>query len=153
MATILKNCRLIFISLFSICLLVSCSDRAEISTTVEEESRWYTPAQLLSGTEVFAANCAQCHGDTAQGLADDWREKLEDGTFPPPPLDGTAHAWHHPQSVLLQVIDNGGAEFGGTMPAFATTLSQNEKLSAIAYFQSFWNDDIYTQWTKMGGVN
>jgi len=116
-------------------------------------ARWYNEAQQQAGSQVFAQNCALCHGDTAQGLTADWREKLADGSFPPPPLNGSAHAWHHPQAVLLQVIDNGGEAFGGKMPAFATVLEQSEKLEAIAYFQSFWSDEIYSQWEQMGGTN
>jgi len=102
---------------------------------------------------VFADNCAQCHGDYAEGLVSDWRARLDDGSFPPPPLNGSAHAWHHPNSVLLQVINTGGAAFGGNMPAFENVLNQAYKLAAIAYFQSYWNDEIYAQWQKMGGSN
>jgi len=136
--------------LFSSCALLACSDKQDF---VADEGRWYDSAQLAMGETVFADNCAQCHGDAAQGLTSDWKQKLDDGSFPPPPLDGSAHAWHHPQSVLLQVIDNGGAEFGGKMPAFATVLDQEEKLSAMAYFQNFWTDEIYSQWMDMGGNN
>ena len=38
------------------------------------------------------------------------------------------------------------------MPAFANRISETEKLAAIAYFQSFWNDDIYGNWEQMGGT-
>ena len=131
-------------------ILSSCKE--EQLTSVDGD-RWYGDSQLARGAEVFAVNCAQCHGSEAQGLVADWRQKQEDGSFPPPPLNGSAHAWHHPQSVLMQVIDNGGAAFGGKMPAFATVLEQAEKLSAIAYFQSFWSDEIYQQWEDMGGNN
>ena len=94
-----------------------------------------------------------CHGENAEGLVSDWRQRLDDGSLPPPPLNGTAHAWHHPNAVLLQVINNGGAAFGGKMPAFAEVLDESEKLAAIAYFQNFWSDKIYAQWTQIGGSN
>ena len=118
-----------------------------------EAGRWYSQTQVDTGTMVFADNCAQCHGDTAEGLVSDWRARLDDGSFPPPPLNGSAHAWHHPNSVLLQVINTGGAAFGGNMPAFENVLNEADKLAAIAYFQSYWNDEIYAQWQKMGGSN
>jgi len=89
----------------------------------------------------------------ARGLVADWRQKLDDDSFPPPPLNGSAHAWHHPRSVLLQVIDNGGAEFGGKMPAFASILDSQQKLAAIAYIQSLWDDETYAKWLLMGGIN
>lgn len=132
-------------------LLTGCSDPAE--QAISANQRWYTAAQVTLGADVFAQNCAECHGESAQGLVADWRQTLADGSFPPPPLNGTAHAWHHPRSVLLQVIDNGGSEFGGKMPGFATVLDDDEKLAVIAFFQDFWNDEIYAQWMQMGGTN
>ena len=114
--------------------------------------RWYSVEQVQTGSKVFQDHCAQCHGAQAQGVTADWRARLEDGSFPPPPLNGSAHAWHHPLSVLLQVINQGGVPLGGQMPAFANRILDTEKLAAIAYFQSFWNDDIYGNWEQMGGT-
>ena len=67
--------------------------------------RWYSVEQIQTGSRVFQDECAQCHGAQAQGITADWRERLDDGSFPPPPLNGSAHAWHHPLSVLLQLIN------------------------------------------------
>lgn len=132
-------------------LQVSCSEPE--AEPEPDTSRWYRESQVTAGAQVFTLNCAQCHGERAQGLVSDWRQRLDDGSLPAPPLDGSAHAWHHPQSVLLQVINSGGADFGGNMPSFATELDETEKLAVIAYFQSFWSDEIYDQWIQMGGVN
>ncbi len=143
--------------------LASCEEQAAVeeagsasrpsANTGSAVSRWYSDAQVVMGREVFTQNCAVCHGAEAQGAEGDWREKLDDGSFRPPPLDGSAHAWHHPQEILLRVIDYGGAAMGGKMPEFIDVLDQEEKLAAIAYFQSFWTDEIYQQWTQMGGSN
>ena len=160
----------IFLTLFGIISLASCTDQATASqadgSTVlpasasnEEASeqmgveRWNSVEQVALGREVFTQNCAVCHGAEAQGTVSDWRETLDDGSFPPPPLNGSAHAWHHPQEVLLRVIDYGGEAMGGKMPAFIDVLEQDEKLAAVAYFQSFWTDEIYQQWMQMGGTN
>ncbi|MFT7471571.1 MAG: mono/diheme cytochrome c family protein [Kiritimatiellia bacterium] len=160
----------IFLTLFGIVSLASCTDQAtvsqadgsvaspasasseEISEQMEVE-RWNSAEQVVLGREVFTQNCAVCHGAQAQGTVEDWREKLDDGSFPPPPLNGSAHAWHHPQEILLRVIDYGGEAMGGKMPAFIDVLENDEKLAAVAYFQSFWSDDIYQQWMQMGGTN
>ena len=131
-------------------LLAACE---QDSPTQASDARWYSASQVNAGAAVFAENCAECHGAAAEGLADDWRERLADGSFPPPPLNGSAHAWHHPQSVLLQVINDGGVALGGKMPGFESVLSQEEKLAAIAYFQNFWSDEIYDNWLQMGGTN
>ena len=115
--------------------------------------RWYSIEQVQTGNRVFQDYCAQCHGAQAQGVTADWRARLQDGSFPPPPLNGSAHAWHHSLSVLLQMINQGGVPLGGQMPAFANRILDTEKLAAIAYFQSFWNDDIYGNWEQMGGTD
>ncbi len=134
----------------------ACSDEKNDSLPVSDfssagASRWYTAEQAIAGQTVFAVNCASCHGEEAQGIVADWRQRLDDGSFPPPPLNGSAHAWHHPTSVLLQVINDGGQAFGGKMPAFRELLTEPEKLAAIAYFQQFWSDEVYGQWEQMGG--
>ncbi len=141
-------------------LLVSgCSDLTdgsvsehEINTGISLEARWYSDEQVASGSQIFEVNCSGCHGARAEGRYANWKQKLPDGSFPPPPLDGSAHAWHHPRSVLLDVIENGGLAFGGRMPAFGTTLKGEDKLAVIAYFQNFWDDEIYSQWEVMGGT-
>jgi mono/diheme cytochrome c family protein len=115
------------------------------------EGRWYTQSQVDLGKTVFSDNCARCHGAKAQGT-DKWRTPLPDGNYPPPPLNGSAHAWHHPLKGLQTTLREGGARFGGTMPGFGNTLSEDEQDAAIAYFQSLWTQDIYQMWLQRGGL-
>jgi len=68
------------------------------------------------------------------------------GHYPPPPLNGSAHAWHHPLTTLKTVIREGGEPLGGVMPAWQGILSEDEITSAIAAFQSYWSDEIYQRW-------
>lgn len=136
--------------------LFACEPESRDSAAPETGSltgRWYSETQVEQGTQVFMRHCAVCHGERAEGLSDDWRQRLDDGSFPPPPLNGSAHAWHHPLPLLLQVINQGGVEFGGRMPGFAGLLSEQEKRAAIAYFQNFWSEEIYAQWQQMGGTD
>ena len=116
-----------------------------------EEGRWYSDQQIVVGQQVFKQNCAACHGEQAQGTLE-WRKRDANGNLPPPPLNGAAHAWHHPMSVLLRTIERGGVPLGGTMPAFANQLVQEDRLAAIAYFQDFWSDEIYRGWVERGGL-
>ena len=120
-------------------------------TQTETESplpgRWYSQAQIERGRSIFQANCAHCHGENAQGTGD-WRKADENGHYPPPPLNGSAHAWHHSTKTLAKVIAKGGAPMGGTMPGFETKLTADEIHDVIAYFQSFWPDDIYARWNQ-----
>ena len=136
-----RGCQLIVVTMF-------------LTTTActSQEGRWYTQAQVETGRQVFKLNCAVCHGEMAQGTAE-WRSRDASGNLPPPPLNGTAHVWHHPMSVLLRTIERGGIPLGGTMPGFGNQLSDAEKRMAIAYFQSFWSEAIYRDWLGRGGLN
>lgn len=106
------------------------------------------PQVLAHGERVFQANCAVCHGAHAQG-APNWERPGADGKYPPPPLDGSAHAWHHPRSALQQVIKDGTVRLGGDMPAWGGKLSDRDIDAVIAWFQSRWPDEIYAAWTEI----
>lgn len=116
------------------------------------QPRWYTQEQVIKGKDIFANNCASCHGYQAEKTVD-WKKTLSDGSYPPPPLNDSAHAWHHPYSQLHDIIRNGGAQYGGKMPPFKDILADEEIESAIAFFQSFWRDKYYGYWLDRGGKN
>ncbi|MFT5503101.1 MAG: mono/diheme cytochrome c family protein [Gammaproteobacteria bacterium] len=122
-------------------------------TEVQVEGKWYTETQLVNGKQVFEGNCAVCHGAQGQGLAENWKQPMADGSYLAPPLNGTAHAWHHPASLLLRTINNGGVSIGGKMPAFDSKLTEKNKLAVIAYIQNWWPDNIYDAWIKRDGLD
>jgi len=111
-----------------------------------ENNRWYTHDQVKQGNMVFKQNCASCHGQNAEATPN-WKETNADGHYPPPPLNGTAHAWHHDLDVLRRQIREGGQQLGGVMPPFKERLSSEQIDQAIAYFQSKWPDDLYQKWS------
>ena len=114
--------------------------------------RWYKQSQVDLGKGVFKESCAKCHGSNGQSVFG-WKERLADGSFPPPPLDGSAHSWHHPLSLLVGTVKAGGIARGGKMPPFKDHLSEEEIISVVAYFQNFWRDEIYQAWIQRGGLN
>lgn len=116
------------------------------------DDRWYTETQLGLGKTVFDNHCAVCHGTDGQGLADDWKKPLADSSYPPPALNGSAHTWHHPISILMRTINNGGMPLGGKMPTFAEKLSIAEKTAVITHFQHTWPEVIYEAWVQRGGL-
>ena len=140
-------------------MMLSCSDSGGASGQNRESAqatipsaRWYSKQQVEDGSTIFEKHCSECHGQKAEGKVANWKQKLKDGSFPPPPLNGSAHAWHHSQSVLLGVINVGGDAYGGKMPAFEDVLEKEEKLAVIAYFQNFWDEEIYRKWEVMDGA-
>lgn len=111
--------------------------------------RWFTKQQLIAGKQVFADNCAVCHGEAAKGIVADWKQRLSNGKYPPPPLDGSAHAWHHSLSVLRRSINEGGQQIGGTMPAMKNKLNEVQITNVLAYITSLWPDETYQRWAKI----
>ena len=134
------------VMLAAIVYAVAISGDGGRATEFEREiPRWWSAAQAEQGGELYQVHCAECHGDDAEGAVN-WRERNEDGAFPPPPLDGSAHTWHHDMGALRRSIRFGGKPLGGTMPAFQETLSPEEIDSVIAHFQSLWPEEIYLRW-------
>lgn len=134
-----------WLGLAGITWLAGCGQAPEPEWTVP--GRWYAASQVSAGRELFAQHCAECHGAGAAGTAD-WKTPDAEGFYPPPPLDGSAHAWHHPLPQLLDYIADGGAAVGGRMPAFRETLGDAERRAVVAYFQSLWTDEIYARWAE-----
>ncbi|HKK07042.1 MAG TPA: cytochrome c [Gammaproteobacteria bacterium] len=105
-------------------------------------------AVLARGKRLFEQNCAVCHGARAEG-APDWRYRGPDGKFPPPPLNGTGHSWHHPYAWLHQMIKNGSPPGQGNMPAWGGKLSDEDIDAVIAWFQSLWPQPAYEGWVEI----
>ncbi|HKJ77553.1 MAG TPA: cytochrome c [Gammaproteobacteria bacterium] len=114
----------------------------------EPMPRWYDVSQVRQGAEIYTAECAECHGKKAQGAAD-WQEPLPNGAYPPPPLNGDGHGWHHPLPALFYVVKNGSPGGKGNMPAWGKELSDDEILATIAWFQSRWPEKVYRQWVRI----
>jgi len=115
--------------------------------TLQATERWYSEAQVDMGKTVFNANCAICHGAGAAATSE-WRDPMADGRYPPPPLNGTAHASHHPLDALRLQINQGGSQLGGWMPSMDGSLTDEQVDGVIAYIQSLWPDRIYAAWLK-----
>ena len=125
-------------------LLLFCSALANEHD--ESIARWYAPEQVSLGRQVYHQYCIACHGAQAASVPR-WDKQDKNGEFPPPPLNGTAHTWHHEIPLLRRTIREGGIKLGGRMPAFTDTLSAQEIDAVIAWFQSLWTDEIYANWS------
>ena len=137
--------------LLAVLSLAACGEgggRPATGPATAMPSRVTDAGQLARGARIYKANCAVCHGTQAQG-ATNWQKPGPDGKYPPPPLDGSAHAWHHPMAVLKDVIANGTQRIGGNMPPWRDKLSEADIEAVIAYFQSLWPAEIYQAWADM----
>ena len=104
------------------------------------------PSAVEEGREVYAANCAACHGAAGEGQPD-WHVKKADGTLPAPPLNGDGHTWHHADGELYRVVSEGGQiledpglDFTSAMPGFGGQLSRSEIVAVLTYVKSLWGD-------------
>lgn len=109
------------------------------------EGRWYTTQQVAQGAKLYQTHCAACHGPEAASTSA-WRTPGADGYYPPPPLNGSAHAWHHPLSQLRRTVREGGIALGGVMPPFQDVLDAQQIDAILAWIQSLWSALIYQQW-------
>ena len=86
-------------------LLTACtSSTSESIQTSGSDSAVDAPR---TGREIFASNCAACHGAAGEGHPD-WRIRNADGTLHPPPLNGDGHTWHHADGLLYRIVSQGG---------------------------------------------
>jgi len=142
-----------FVGLTLASLLAGCGDQKPEAVppapaAVGTAARHRDAAQIARGEAVYNAHCAECHG--IRGMATpDWRKPGPDGKYPPPPLDDSAHAWHHPTSVLKRVIAKGSPAGMGNMPAWEDKLTPQQIDDVIAYIKSLWSDEIYARWQQI----
>lgn len=99
-------------------------------------------ADVRQGGRLYQQYCATCHGMNRQGQAN-WRERKADGRLPAPPLDGSGHTWHHPDSQLVAIITHGVEAFApdgyeSDMKGFADKLDEAEIRAILAYLKAKW---------------
>lgn len=111
-----------------------------------EVARHFDAVQVARGQALYESHCRACHGPEGQGQPGDWRQKGADGQYPPPPLDDSAHAWHHPTKVLHQVIKHGSPGGSGNMPAWKAVLTDAQIDDVVVYIKSLWSDEVYAVW-------
>lgn len=110
---------------------------------------------INNGRELYADQCASCHGVQLEG-AKNWREPDEDGMTQAPPHDETGHTWHHPDITLFDITKFGTAKIVGqgyqsNMPGFEGVLSDQEIWDILAYIKSTWSERIIEMHNQRNG--
>lgn len=137
-------------------LIFGCGDSAPLSAitgkpTIDSQTglikRNLDSTQIKRGEAVYRANCTGCHGPNGEATSD-WRKPNPDGKYPPPPLDSSAHAWHHSTEVLKKTILKGTPPEIGSMPAWEGKLTEQQVDDVVVWIKSLWSDEIYDLWYK-----
>jgi mono/diheme cytochrome c family protein len=99
--------------------------------------------QLVAGKQLYAVNCAGCHGADLEGQPD-WMTRLPNGRLPAPPHDASGHTWHHSDKQLFTITKFGleaiSPGYESDMPAFQGVLSDEEITAILEYIKSTWPD-------------
>lgn len=131
-------------------LLLSACEQSPLALLGDTPpDRYAHPEQIARGKAIYEQHCMACHGVDGKGPPGDWRIRDADGRFPPPPLDSSAHAWHHPTADLLEMIREGSPGGLGNMPAWKGKLTEAQMQDTVAYIKSLWSDEVYQLWWKM----
>ena len=120
-------------------------ETAEASITLKPNE----PAVVSLGKQVYAQNCASCHGVALEGQTN-WRQRDNDGYMPAPPHDETGHTWHHPDTYLFLMTKYGiekmiGKTYPNNMPAYEDELSDEEIIAALSFIKSTWSNTVKRQ--------
>ena len=107
------------------------------------------------GGEIYADQCASCHGRDGKGEPN-WREPLATGGMPAPPHDESGHTWHHPGQLLFDYTKRGGQALIGdrgksNMPPFGDVLSDDEIWAVLSYIKSTWPAEIRAMHDQRNG--
>ena len=87
------------------------------------------PELVELGDQIYAQDCASCHGVDLEGEPD-WKRRLPDGGMPAPPHDATGHTWHHGDTVLFNLTKFGlkkiaGADYKSAHPGSIPGVASN----------------------------
>jgi len=93
-------------------------------------------ADAAHGKALYAKYCASCHGPNGVGEFN-WMNRDRAA----PPLDSSAHAWHHEDAQLVSfILDKPVPD--SRMPAWRGILSRDDAIDLVAYIKTLWTPFI-----------
>lgn len=110
------------------------------------------------GGQIYADNCASCHGVNLEGQTANWRSPGPDGKLPAPPHDQTGHTWHHTDELLFNLTKYGLAKvanlenYQSNMPIYDGVLTDEEIIAVMSFIKSTWPQDIREHHDRMNAA-
>ncbi|WP_274626825.1 c-type cytochrome [Arvimicrobium flavum] len=103
---------------------------------------WARAERTALGRQLYAENCASCHGANLEGQPD-WKRPGPNGRLPAPPHDASGHTWHHSDDQLFAITKFGTAAIVGNgyesdMPGFGDRLSDGEIRAVLDFIKAAW---------------
>ena len=128
-------------------LMDSSNEPVVINQTAVLPLPTLNPENVSQGEILYAQYCAKCHGANLEG-ASNWKQRLPDGSLPPPPHDSSGHTWHHSDELLINITENGGDSTDNSkMTPFKDQLSREEVVAILEFIKSKWGrEEREFQW-------
>ena len=120
-------------------------DQAIASVTLKPNDK----VVVSFGKEIYAQNCASCHGTKLEGQAN-WRQRDPNGYMVAPPHNESGHSWHHSDDYLFSMTKYGiekmiGKKYLNNMPIYEGQLSDAKIIAALSYIKSTWPRRVQRQ--------
>jgi cbb3-type cytochrome c oxidase subunit III len=110
--------KITIVSIFAVCAAFLSGAKATVSRQTVEFSE-----NEISGSEIYAQNCAKCHGADGRG------ETEESKKHKMPDISSARWQQRHSDKKIIKAIEKGG----GGMPAFGKKLSKEEIAAVVSY--------------------
>ena len=106
--------------------------------TSYENHEWADNNVIEKGRVLFEENCQDCHGERGVGEKPDDMYAKDDFGFVAPPLNDSAHGWHHSDQGIVETILNGSSR-NERMIAWKDILTRGDAENLVAYIKSLWS--------------
>ncbi len=91
------------------------------------------------GKALYQEKCQSCHGVEGVGESYSVQSLQDKGYIMAPPLDDSAHAWHHTDEALVKIILESTPR-PSRMPAWGKQgLTEEDAKALVAYIKSLWS--------------
>jgi len=148
---------------FAACVMSFLSTAISTSVLADEtkpkiQLRPYDQQIVRLGKELYATNCASCHGKNLEGEPN-WQTPKADLTMPAPPHNKRGHTWHHNDKLLFDLTKFGLAKYLNqpnyktSMPAYDGVLTDDEIIAVLSYIKSTWPEEVRNRHDKLNAQN